>query len=168
MKTVTLKVQECSTNRTFPCRVFLFEKCLLYAKIISDATLGYRNHFSFGSGSSFDTKDSQVSFRVCGASKKQDVIFSCDNIESIANIKTLINQFCDQRCYDSSFLGDQELNICEDTNITTDDEDDWIVAECDTEFVNLGKKQLCNFLIDFLKQLYFQIKLCSLLILVFT
>lgn len=111
--------------------------------MISDNTLGYRNHFPFASGFAFDTKESQVSFRVCGVRKKQDVIFSSDNIESIASMKMLINKFYDpRRSADSAFVEGNELMICEDQDITTDDDEEWVVAECDSNLTNLGEEKI--------------------------
>lgn len=143
MKTSTLRAQECFTNRVFASKVFIFEKCLLYTKMINDNVLGYRNHFPFAPGITFNMKESQVSFRVGGSvSKKQDVIFSSDNIESIASIKMLINQFYDhRRSSDFSYVDGNELMICEDQDITTDDDEDWIVAECESNLINLGEEK---------------------------
>lgn len=139
-KCSTLKVTEVFPGRTFTSKVFLFEKCLMYTKVISENSLGYRNHFTFGAQCSFDTKESPVSIRVCGVNKKHDVILSSDNIESIAEMKKLINQFYDPRCSaDSAFVDGNELMICEDQDITTDDEDEWLLAEYGANQINPGK-----------------------------
>lgn len=95
----------------------------MYTKIVHDGTLGYRNHFLFNSGIGFFTKESQVSFRISGANKKQDVIFSSDNIENIAEMKKLVNQFYDpRRSGDSAFVEGNELMI-------TSDDEDWLLTD---------------------------------------
>lgn len=110
----------------------------MYTKIINVNALGYRNHFPFNAGFAFVTTESQMSFRICGASKKHDVIFSSDKIENVAEMKKIINQFYDpRRSSDSAFVDGSELMICEDQDMATDDED-WSIAEGDAydgEFV---------------------------------
>jgi RhoGEF domain len=145
IKCASLRVNECAMNRTFASKIFLFEKCLMYTKVINENSLGYRNHFPFDTSCSFDTKESPVSIRVCGPSKKHDVIISSDNIESIAEMKKLINQFYDpRRSGDSAFVDGNELMICEDQDIPTDDddgddEDEWLIAEYGANQINLGE-----------------------------
>lgn len=127
-KATTLKAYEFFTDRAFISKVFLFEKCLLYTRVVKDNALGYRNHFMFNSGVGFNT-ESQVSFRVSKANKKHDVIFSSDNIESIAEMKKLIRRFHDPRnSNDSAFVDGNELMITEEAAVA---EDDWVLAECD-------------------------------------
>lgn len=144
----SLKATECWTGRTFPSKVFLFEKCLLYTKMINENSLGYRNHFSFTSGFAFNTKDSQMSFRVCGINKKVDVVFSSDNMESIVEMKKLINRFYDpRRSGDSAFVdGCNELLISEeDLCLTSDEDEDWVVAESVGDApMNLGEEKFKN------------------------
>lgn len=143
LKTSEFKVQECSSNRSFASKVFLFEKCLLYTKIMSESTLGYRNHFLFASRYAFITNDSLRSFRICGDSKKYDVIFSSDNIERIASMKKLINQFYDQRrSADSAFIDGSENMICDYQQTSTDEEDDdWMVVENEPNLKTFGEKE---------------------------
>lgn len=88
----------------------------------------------FNSGVGFNTKESNVSFRVNEANKKHDVIFSSDNIENVAEMKKLIMQFHDpRRSIDSAFAdGNDDPNtammITEDAAMV---EDGWVFAECD-------------------------------------
>lgn len=134
-KATVLKAYEFATDRAFTSKVFLFEKCLLYTRVIKDDSLGYRNHFMFNSGFGFNTRDSQVSIRINGPSKKHDVIFSSDNIESIAEMKKLIKQFHDpRRSNDSAFIDYGELMITEEAM----SDDDWVLADCDAK--TLGER----------------------------
>lgn len=121
-------------------KVFIFEKCLLYTKIINESTLGYRTHFAFNAGFAFITDGSQVSFRVSGVKKKHDVDFSSDNIESIVEMKKLINQFYDpRRSADSAFVDGHELMITENEELT--DDEDWVVTD-DEEMNQKGERNL--------------------------
>lgn len=103
--------------------------------------LGYRNHFLFMSGIAFVTRESQVYFRITSGNKKHEVVFSSDKIESIAEMRKLINVYYDpRRSGDSAFVDGSELMISEDQEMVSDDED-WIVAEDDMrEAQNNGKK----------------------------
>lgn len=127
MKSAVLKAQELVTGRSFPSKVFVFEKCLMYTKMINSSTLGYRNHFCFDKGFAFHTQECQVSIRITGISRKHDVIFSTDSIEAIVEIKKLINQFYDpRRSSDSAF---SSLQISEDREMLTDDDSDWVMED---------------------------------------
>jgi RhoGEF domain len=147
-KCALFRICEIATNRSFSSKIFLFEKCLMYTKVINENSLGYRNHFPFDTSCSFDTKESPVSIRVCGRNKKHDVIISSENIESIAEMKKLINQFYDpRRSGDSAFVDGNELMSCEDQDIPTDedgeDEDEWLLAEFGANQINLGELSGC-------------------------
>lgn len=122
------------SNRSFSSKVFVFEKCLLYTRVIKDNAIGYRNHFMFNSCFGFNIKDSQVSIRVNTTNKRNDVIFSSDNIESIAEIKKLIKQFHDpRRSNDSAFV---------DGNGTGNETDDgeWALVDHDDVNPKLGER----------------------------
>lgn len=86
-----------------------------------------------------------MSFRVSGVNKKLDVVFSSDNMESIVEIKKVINRFYDPRCSgDSAFVdGSHELMIFEeDPCLTSDEDEDWVVAESAGDSPkNLGEKK---------------------------
>lgn len=59
------------------------------------------------------------------------MIFSSNNIESIAEMKRLINQFYDpRRSNDSAFVEGNELMICEDQDGITAEDEDWIFTDC--------------------------------------
>lgn len=122
-KISTLKAFECATGRSFNSKVFVFEKCLLYTKIITDSSLGYRSHYPFNGSFAFVMNESLSSIRVTGGVKKKfDVEFSSENIENIAEIKKAINQFYDpRRSTDSAFT--EELLLITEEHDMTDDED---------------------------------------------
>lgn len=129
MKCATFKAFEYLTSRSFPSKVFLFEKCLLYTKIVDGNLLGYRDHFRFISGISLNL-ESQVSFRISSGSKKDEVVFSSGNIESISEMKKLISRFYDpRRSADSAFVDGNELMIIEDQDMSQIDDEEWVVAE---------------------------------------
>lgn len=60
LKTEHFSVHEHYTNHVFPAKVFIFEKCLLYAKVNLNTgdkkKLSYRDHFMFGSSLSVQMK----------------------------------------------------------------------------------------------------------------
>lgn len=118
-----LKAFESATGRTFNSKVFVYEKCLLYTKIISESSLGYRSHYLFNGSFAFIMNESLLSIRVTGSVKKKfDVEFTSESLESISEIKKAINQFYDpRRSTDSAFT--EELMIIEDQHLT--DEEDW-------------------------------------------
>lgn len=124
LKSSVLKAHETYTGKLFTSKVFIFEKCLLYTKMINSSTLGYRNHFSFEKGFAFCTQESHVSFRISGVSKKHDVVFSSDNIEAIVEMKKLISQF-----YDPRRSSDSAISISDDQEMFTDDENDWVMED---------------------------------------
>lgn len=82
-----------------------------------------------------------MSIKVCGVNKKQDVIFSSDNIESIAVIKKLVNNYYGpRRSADSAFVdGHELLTITEEQEFMSED-DEWVVSECDFNEFNQGEK----------------------------
>lgn len=138
IKSDTFTAKEPFASRTFPSKVFLFERCLLYTKFSGCGSLRYRDHFAFKTA--FITQESHVSIRVSGPNKKQDVVFSSDNIDRIANMKKHINQFYDPRqSGDSAFVDGNELMICEDQDVMTDDDEDWTVTECQSRDEQGGK-----------------------------
>lgn len=122
-KIAILKAYECATQKSFNSKVFVFEKCLLYTKIISDSSLGYRSHYPFNGSFAFVMNESLSSIRVTGSVKRKfDVEFSSENIENIAEIKKAINLFYDpRRSTDSAFT--EELMIIENQDMT--DDEDW-------------------------------------------
>lgn len=122
-KIATLKAFECATGRTFNSKVFVFEKCLLYTKVINESSSGYRSHYPFNGSFAFIMNESILSIRVTGSVKKKfDVEFTSENLESISEMKKAINQFYDpRRSADSAFT--EELMIIEDQHLT--DDDDW-------------------------------------------
>ncbi|CRK96804.1 CLUMA_CG009904, isoform A [Clunio marinus] len=142
IKCSTFKAIEDFLNRKFTSKVFIFEKCFLYTKVINNNVLGYRNHFFFGASFSF-VRDDRDKFKIGGVSKKHDVTFSSDNIESIAEIKKIIDQLHNpRRSGDSAFVEGSELMISEDQDIlTTDDDNDedeeWVVTESQANFEDI-------------------------------
>lgn len=124
LKCSVFKIVELEMRKTFPGKVFLFEKCLLYTRIINNHALSYRNHFNFNSNFAFLTRESQMSIRITdNMHKKYDILLSSENIKIVAEMKKLINQFYDpRRSSDSAFVDSaHELMISE---VLTDDEDD--------------------------------------------
>lgn len=116
---------------------------MLYTKIINGNMLGYRNHFPFMSGFAFVTRESQVYFRIFGGDKKHEVVFSSDKIESIAEMRKLINVYYDpRRSGDSAFADGSELMVT-DQEMVTDDED-WVVAGQDSREVQSNCKNAFN------------------------
>lgn len=66
--------------------------------------------------------------------------FSSANIESISEIKKIINQFYDpRRSGDSAFVDGNELMICEDQDTATDDDEDWVMSDCESREKNRGE-----------------------------
>lgn len=122
MKCSQFKIVELDTRKTFPGKVFVFEKCLLYARIIGNFALSYRNHFKFNSKFAFLTNEDQLSIRITdNMQKKHDILLSSLSVEIVAEMKKLINQFYDpRRSNDSAFVDVHELMISEDDD---DDED---------------------------------------------
>lgn len=135
IKCSVFKIVELDVRRTFTGKVFLFEKCLLYTRIINNHALSYRNHFNFHSNFAFLTRETQTSIRITdNMHKKNDILLSSEDIEIVAEMKKLINQFYDpRRSSDSAFVDAHELMISE---VLTDDEDDdvgndWVTTNAD-------------------------------------
>jgi hypothetical protein len=119
-------------------KVFLFEKCILYTRIISNHMLSYRNHFNFNSTYTFFTRNSPASIKITdNLNKKSDILISSDEQKIIDEMKVLIKKFHNTRisnysdcCVDSHELAISEiLTDDEDDNEKEKDEDGWIMMK---------------------------------------
>lgn len=131
MRCSVFKITELSTRKSFPGKVFVFEKCLLYTRIIGSHgsnALSYRHHFNFVSNFAFLTNEDQMSIRITDTmQKRHDIRMSSQTLEIVVEMKKLINQFYDlRRSNDSAFVDVHELMISEEL---TDDEDDEDAAD---------------------------------------
>ena len=136
LKTATLQAKEVGTDLTFPTKLFIFDRFLLYTKMISNISLTYRNHFSFTAGFSFMLQESRYAFRVSDGNRTNDVIFfSFENVDAVSDAKKIIGQFYDpRRSNDSAF---SSMPATEESEIISDDDSEWEIEDTDE---TLGKK----------------------------
>ena len=136
LKTFTLQAKEVATDLTFPTKLFIFDRFLLYTKMISNISLAYRNHFSFTTGFSFMLQESRYAFRVSDGNRSNDVLFfSFENVDAVSDVKKLIGQYYDpRRSNDSAFSSMPAPEECE---TTSDDDSEWEIED-----ETLGKKFL--------------------------
>lgn len=141
--------------KAFPCKIFLFEQCLLYTKVINhngQNLLSYRDHFTFGSNFVMSLKRTQQMLIVGDIISNRYVSFTASDYEAVLELYDFVKSLYHPRysndslksleyprySSDSAFAEGNEMNL-EVPNIDEDEivvnesmaDNDWVVTDID-------------------------------------
>lgn len=150
--TLTSQAYEHFNQRSLQCKVFLFERCIIYTKIIDKGTLGFRDSFHFNANFFLNDGKSKHQLQVGDMISNRFVTFSSDQIDTMIELKRLIRQFYDPRTSGDSALGSEvsypstisQTTQLDDFIVTSEDDESSENDVCGSDF---GKKhKIINFI----------------------